>query len=169
VLSDAEHHIILGFDPGGRSGVALLRAGGGQPCSCDWGTVNSVDEGLLWFASRLGADAPAAIGIDTPLCWQTGACGWRGPDNWLRARYPAVSGSVISTNSAYGAMVVQGPALGRLIRCRFQATTVRLNETHPKVLYHALTGQPYPRAEPMTPEAVAWLCERLSISPSACR
>lgn len=124
----------LDSTPGGRSGVAIIRSGGERPSSCDWGTVGSVDSALDWYASKLAGAVPTGIGIDTPLCWQTGNCGWRGADLWLRATYPEVQASVISTNSAYGAMVVQGPALALRLRDRLAPSPLHPNETHPKVL-----------------------------------
>lgn len=163
VASSTERHVVLGFDPGGRSGVAIIRSRGGQPSSCDWGTVGSVDAALDWYASRLAGAVPIGIGIDTPLCWETGNCGWRGPDLWLRAAYPEKEQSVISTNSAYGAMIVQGLALALRLRARFAPSRLHLNETHPKVLYYALRRQSYPRTGPMASDVVGWLCALVPI------
>jgi hypothetical protein len=125
--------------------------------------VCSVDSALDWYASKLSGALPVAIGIDTPLCWQTGNGGWRGPDLWLRATYPEVQSSIICTNSAYGAMVVQGPALALGLRSRFSASELVLNEAHPKVLYHALRRQPYPRTAFMPQDAVEWLSALIPI------
>jgi hypothetical protein len=123
-----------------------------------------VDAALDWYASKLAGAVPTGIGIDTPLCWQTGNCGWRGPDLWLRAAYPGVQHSVMSTNSAHGAMVVQGPALALRLRARFAPSVLHLNETHPKLLYHALRRQPYPRTALMPQDVVDWLCALIPIN-----
>jgi len=157
VVSSIERHVVLGYDPGGRSGVAIIRSAGGLPSSCDWATVGSVDAAFAWYAERLAGAIPTGIGIDTPLCWQTGKCGWRGPDLWLRATYPEVEHSILSTNSAYGAMAVQGPALALRLRTHFSPSMPHLNETHPKVLYYALNHRPYPRTSPMPQDVVEWL------------
>jgi hypothetical protein len=156
---------VLGFDPGGKSGVAILRIGANELPVVDWGTVTSIDAAIDWYVERLNGTLPIGIGIDTPLSWETGPCGWRGPDCWLRRRYPAVAGSVVSTNSAYGAMVVQGVALALRLRQRFEKL-LAINETHPKVLYYALACKNYPR-EPIMPTAVCeWLFSKLGISPA---
>jgi hypothetical protein len=154
---------ILGFDPGGKSGVAILRVGGGEMPSLEWATVNSVDGARDWYQQRLHGSSPKGIGIDTPLCWETGPCGWRGPDRWLRDRYPAMLGSVLSTNSAYGAMVVQGMALALRLAERI-GEEIALNETHPKVLHYALRKMPYPREAFMPADAVGWLFSLIGIA-----
>lgn len=170
--SGTERRIVLGYDPGGRSGVAIIWFGGGEGPLCDWDTVDSADEALDWYAEKLAGAAVTGIGIDTPLCWETGRCGWRGPDDWLRETYPEARGSVVSTNSAHGAMVVQGPALARRLRALFAPRFLHLNESHPKVLYCALTRKEYPipgdvrRDAPTTPmplDAVNWLCRRIPV------
>jgi hypothetical protein len=126
--------------------------------------VGSVDAALDWYTAKLAGAVPTGIGIDTPMCWQTGNCGWREPDRWLRAAYPEAEHSVISTNSARGAMIVQGPALALRLRARFAASPPHLNETHPKVLYYALNRQPYPRTAPMPPDVIEWLCGLIPVS-----
>lgn len=163
--------IILGFDPGGKgksgksakNGVAVLRFGNAEAAPVDWGTVTSVDAAVDWYVDRLNGSLPIAIGIDTPLSWETGPCGWRGPDCWLRQQYPAVAGSVVSTNSAYGAMVVQGVALALRLRQRFDKP-LAVNETHPKVLYYALARANYPREPVMPTAACEWLFSIMGIS-----
>jgi hypothetical protein len=64
-------------------------------------------------------------------------------------------------------MVVQGPALALRLRARFAQIPPHLNETHPKVLYYALTGQPYPRTGRMPPDVVDWLCALIKVNPCA--
>jgi len=162
-LTTEDQRIILGFDPGGKSGVALLRAGGNEPPSLRWGTVASVDAAVDWYLVHLNGSIPTGIGIDAPLSWETGPCGWRGPDFWLKRHYPAVAGSVVSTNSAYGAMAVQGIALALRLSRRIEKA-LALNETHPKVLYYALSGATYPK-DLLMPAAVSdWLFSRMGIS-----
>jgi hypothetical protein len=54
---------------------------------------------------------PDAAGIDTLMFWETGASGWRAADGWLRQKYPRAIKSVVSPNSLYGAMAIQGMAM----------------------------------------------------------
>jgi len=152
--------VILGFDPGGASGVAILKTGGPLAPILEWDAVASVDAAVEWFMGKLEGAVPDGIGIDTPLSWETGTSGWRGPDLWLRAKYEPAARSVLATNSAYGAMLVQGPALALRIHERFGAQ-VELNESHPKVLYYALRGEKYPREGRMPVAVVEWLTEQV--------
>lgn len=126
--------------------------------------MTSVDAALAWYMERLAGTTPTAIGIDTPLLWETHNGGWRGPDLWLQSKYPAVRQSVVCTNGARGAMVVQGPAPALRLRSCYPHAAIHLNETHPKVLYHALTKRRYPprtHRAPMASEALEWLSERV--------
>jgi hypothetical protein len=130
--------IFIGYDPGGqrnRNGIALLDSTGVRPtftaaCVC------SVDEAIDWVGENLNGRTPKAAGIDTLLYWETGKTGLRAADRWLRERYPVVANSVISSNSLYGSMGVQGMAFAILLRKRWR--TLKLVETHPKVLHYAL-------------------------------
>lgn len=133
----------LGFDPGGQvagTGVALLTIGGETP-RCVTGCVDSVDDAFNWSLDRLAGQTPNAAGLDTFLFWETRKGGWRSADEWLRKRYVAVRSSVLSSNSAHGSMSIQGMSLAMLIRARWPQ--VDLIESHPKVLYWALTAQRY--------------------------
>lgn len=145
--------IILGFDPGGVTGVAAVRCSPMGVVSATVDSEHSVDSAIEWAIGQCEDEAPAAAGIDTYLSWATGRSGWRAMDNLLRQKYPKFKASVFSSNSAYGAMAVQGMAIA--VRLRERWPKIHLNETHPKVLYHAQTGGLYLRddIEPM----VVWL------------
>ncbi|WP_029007535.1 DUF429 domain-containing protein [Azospirillum halopraeferens] len=135
--------IVLGYDPGGAdsaNGVALLDATGERVTHATQ-SVCSVDEAVAWFEGKVDGRAPDAAGIDTLLYWETGRCGWRQADRWLKQRYPDVRGSVFSANSALGCMAVQGMALAMRLRERWPG--IALSEAHPKVLYRALSGRRY--------------------------
>jgi hypothetical protein len=151
--------IFLGYDPGGarRNGLAIVDFRSAKP-TAQTATCSSVDEAVAWFRRHAEAD-PDAIGIDALLSWATGPSGWREMDKHLRDAYPAVQNSVLSSNSAYGSMAVQGMALA--IRMQERWPEIHLNETHPKVLYHALTRQKY---APFRKTMVAWL--KTQFSPS---
>lgn len=136
----ADQSIVLGYDPGGKrsGGVALLFVEGGAARAALMQTVDCVDDALAWFFGRLGNRVPDAIGIDGLMFWETGASGWRGPDEWLRKQFPVVANSIVAPHSLYGAMVIQGVTLAR--RLREKRPGIKINETHPKVLFHALTA-----------------------------
>jgi len=72
-------------------------------------------------------------------------------DTILRDNHPAILHSVLSSNSAYGAMAIQGVSLA--MRLQQHWPEIALNEAHPKVLYFALTNQQYAFDQPM----VTWL------------
>jgi hypothetical protein len=148
----------LGFDPGGQTGVALLTVGNGL-LRCLTDCVDSVDDAIKWSSNKLLDHAPSAAGIDTFLFWETGRCGWRLADLWLKERYIDVQKSVLSSNSVSGSMAVQGMALAILLRrCWPQ---VELIETHPKVLYRAWSGQKYNWPSNMR----EWLIARMGLAP----
>lgn len=149
----------LGFDPGGRTGVALLTVGD-DIARCVTDSVDSVDAAFQWACGQLGNQTPRAAGLDTFLFWETGPSGWRHADLWLKARYQDVSNSVLSSNSTFGAMAVQGMALAILVKRRWPQ--IELIETHPKVLYRALAGQKYQWPGEMR----AWLAQQINC-PSA--
>jgi hypothetical protein len=130
--------IYLGFDPGGdhKFGVAIL-----DGSSVSASTVSNVDDAMNWAFCVCGSRRPVAAGIDTLLHWATAKSGLRPCDLQLRARYPAVSDSVMAPNSLFGAMAIGGMALA--LRLRKKWPKLVLNETHPKVLLHALGAQRY--------------------------
>jgi predicted nuclease with RNAse H fold len=145
--------IYLGFDPGGdRSfGVALLD--GGRMIAA---TASNVGEAINWSIRECGPRHPVAVGIDTLLHWSTGKSGMRPCDLFLRAKYPAVKNSVMAPNSLYGAMAIGGMALA--MRLRQLWPEIVLNETHPKVMLHALGARRY---NPETLDAaVQWFVGR---------
>jgi len=136
VASDAD--IFLGFDPGGarKFGAALV-----QGNKARLATLSGIGEALRWARAKCDAAIPAAAGIDTLLHWSTGPTSWRRADNWLRMKYPDARSSVISANALYGAMAIGG--VGLALELRQTWSTIRLNETHPKVLYRELRGTRY--------------------------
>jgi len=150
-----QNKLYFGYDPGGKdaAGVATIEVGS-ERLTYKLGTVSSVDEALDWFVSESEC-SPHAMGIDTYLYWETGISGWRGADRWLRKTYPDVKRSVFASNSAFGSMAVQGMATA--IRTREMWPEIALNETHPKVLYKALSGQKYKWGKDMND----WLLEKI--------
>lgn len=148
--------IYLGYAPGGsariasKSGVAILTVTD-QGRRYETESVTCVDDALLWFADRLGDATPEAAGIDAPLFWETSRCGWRAVDRWLKQTYSAVARSVLPANSVQGSLAIQGMSMGIVLRRRWPRLT--LTETHPKLLYHALTGNRHS----WSPGLIAWL------------
>lgn len=144
--------VFLGYDPGGVGGVAVLDLREDCPRLAT-ASVRSVDEALGFFRKALAGAVPTAAGLDTLLYWETGRGGWRQSDLWLRKRYADVANSVVCSNSMYGAMAVQGMALA--MRLREAWPDLPLCETHPKVLYRAMTG----RRHSWGPEMDRWLLD----------
>jgi hypothetical protein len=150
---------VLGYDPGGESGVAFGEvAARGISVICS--TVDSVSSALHWFEVELNDQEPIAIGVDAFLFWSTVRSGWRPADIWLRERYPEIRQSILCTNSTSGSMAIQGMALALACRVPGRWPEAKLNEVHPKVLWHEVSGHmPYPRIWP-SPEAASacgWL------------
>lgn len=134
--------IILGFQPGSRSGnqgrgrcaVALLRTGDLANSESD--VTRSVDEALAWFRSRLKpGEMPAAAGIAAPLFWETGPGGMRRADTWLRRARPEFSRAVRPLSAMMGATVVQGMSMALRLRATWPG--IHLNETRPGPLLAA--------------------------------
>lgn len=148
--------IFLGYDPGGAdaNGVALLRSDGNRSL-VQVATLDSVESVIGWFRDRVGDHIPRGAGIDTLLTWSPGPSGWRPMDHLLRQRYPAARSSVMASNSIYGSMCVQGMAAAMLLRQVWPE--LRLNETHPKVLYYTLSGQ----LHDFGPGMVDWLMHQI--------
>lgn len=130
--------LYLGYDPGGGGthGVAALD---GADAVCT--TVATANDAIGWFRDRCREREPIALGVDTLTMWSTGPAGWRPADRALKAAYPAVDTSVTAPNSLYGAMAINGVAVVMTLHRTF--TSMKITETHPKVLYFALTDSPY--------------------------
>ncbi len=130
---------IAGYDPGGdgKHAFAILSVRDGKPGSILTKTLFNAQSVI----DELLAQEILAVGVDTLTCWCTGSCGWRPADHWLKASYPKAQLSVASQNSLYGAMAVNGMSV--LIEARKQVPELIVSETHPKVLYYALTGKKY--------------------------
>jgi hypothetical protein len=129
--------MIFGFDPGGKSGVALLTESQMGYFSGEVATLRSVADAYDWLSARASMTLEAA-GIDSLISWSLKRAGWRPMDLYLREKYPKIENSVVSSNSLYGAMGVQGMAMAILLRKRWPS--IILNETHPKVQYFAASG-----------------------------
>ena len=153
---------IIGYDPGGNGahGVAKLEVRDGAAVRLST-TILPTAEGVL---SCLESTVPlAAIGVDTLTCWSTGPSGWRPADRWLREQYPDVQKSVVSPNSLFGSMGLNGMAV--LIEARRQFPAVHITETHPKVLYRYFKGVPYNYPESRE-EMDELLTQRLNVAVS---
>jgi hypothetical protein len=148
---------VLGYDPGGggaHGGAVISRNTSGE-CRVKVQTLNNVHHALNWFAEECN-EQPTAAGIDTLLAWPfQNDSGWRCVDTFLRGTYPDVRNSVVSANSLYGAMCVNGMSMAFKLREKWSGIT--LNETHPKVLYYALTGQVYHFAA----DRIEWLIQTI--------
>ena len=132
--------IIAGYDPGGngKNGLAFLEIQDFIPTKIEILTVNnaeSVISKISGYSNLIG------LGVDTLSCWSTGNSGWRPADIWLRNKYHDVLNSIMSPNTLSGSMGLNGMSV--LIEISRKSKTVILSETHPKVLYFALTEERY--------------------------
>ena len=132
--------VIVGFDPGGESGIAIIDYSNSLRISIRVNTVDSVDNALNWINGQKYINIDA-LGVDTLLSWSQYKRGWRPMDLYLKHYYPAITNSIVAQNSLYGAMAVQGMAMA--IELKKQHDKILLNETHPKVQYYDLTNQQY--------------------------
>ena len=130
--------LYFGYDPGGGGahGVASID---GANVSCD--TLATAQDAITWFSDRSAGRADVVLGVDAFTLWSSGPSGWRPADRALRARFPEVIDSVTAPNSLRGAMPVNGAVVMRALGTR--CGKLRVTETHPKVLYFALTNQVY--------------------------
>jgi len=130
--------LVLGYDPGGNGahGLALASMLGGVIERVSTRTF-ATTQGVIECVESL--PAVRAIGVDTLTCWSTGSGGWRPADRWLRNRYPEVRNSVMTPNGLAGSMCLNGMSVLIAVRRRFPDAAIV--ETHPKVLYWALSGR----------------------------
>ncbi len=136
--------IIGGFDPGGNqgggSGVALIILDPKNGLSIKTNTVSSVLQATTWIESNNCACIDG-FGIDTLLSWSVYEAGWRPMDWYIKHHYPNVQNSVVSPNSLFGSMALQGMSMALSLKKRY--SDILLNETHPKAQYYSVTGTPY--------------------------
>lgn len=114
---------FLGYDPGGagKNGVAAIELGSITPTILDTAIVSDASEAIGWLSTySLNA---RALGIDTLLAWSL--CGRRACDDALRRKYGGHS--VISQNSLYSAMTVNGAIVAKRMG-------LPAYESHPKLL-----------------------------------
>lgn len=150
---------IAGYDPGGndKHGLAIGKYEDGHCISIEIDTLpyaESVIDRLLSVPGLL------ALGVDTLVCWSTGRSGDRPADKWLRSHYSGVRNSIQSPNSLYGAMALSGASV--ISSLNRERPGLHITETHPKVLYYALSGEKYDATVPdnMKRSLSEWLgCE----------
>ncbi len=130
--------IYLGYDPGGNGSHGVAAINGNTSSST---TLETAQQAIDWFLAQSRTCGEVFIGVDTLTLWSTGPGGWRPADRALAIAYPAATLSIQSPNLQRGSMPINGALVIRL----FQQSLPRLmvTETHPKVLYYALTGQLY--------------------------
>lgn len=136
--------LIAGYDPGGNNahGLAIARFRSGK---CKEACIETHRNAESVIDRLEGVGQLSAIGIDTLAAWSTGDSGWRVADLWLRHTYKKVHSSVVSPNGLYGSMGLNGMAVLRSLRQKYPDLMV--TETHPKVLYWALSQTKYKYAE----------------------
>lgn len=148
--------LIAGYDPGGNDGhgFALADLQNGQCVNLRVETLKDAESVILALEE---ATELQALGIDTLAAWATGSSGWRAADLWLRKHYKHVLPSIVSPNSLHGSMGLNGMAVLQSIRK--SRPHIQITETHPKVLYWALTGSKYNyREEPESMDSFLSKC-----------
>ncbi len=131
---------IVGYDPGGNNahGLAVV--------SCKDGEIEEIQVSThpttySILSEIFSLHNVIAIGIDTLTCWSSGPSGWRPADRWLKNKYPSITNSVVSANSLFGSMGLNGMSV--LIKLREAFPRLSISETHPKVLYFQLAKKKY--------------------------
>lgn len=135
---------IIGYDPGGNNanGFAIIEISNGHVISVLSETLFSAESVIKAIHEQKNI---IGLGVDTLSCWCTGQSGWRPADKWLRIKYPEVRNSITSPNSLSGSMAINGMSV--LIEASKSYSNISLSETHPKVLYYALSGKKYDYSE----------------------
>jgi hypothetical protein len=153
--------VFLGCDPGGsgKNGLAIYFP---NEKRCKTKTVDGLHDALSWYEKHLNGMKPSAAGIDTLMFWELADGGWRKADQYLKQEYPRASKSIISPNSLYGSMAVQGIAFAMKLKKRWE--NIALTETHPKVLYLACSKKKYKWNHSMN----QWAREKLEIDNISC-
>ena len=126
--------VVLGFDPGGQKsfGWAVCESIAGRLRVRKTGLTSNAVEAVT---AVLPDSRVVAAGIDAPMFW--GQTGSRTADDLVRKAlaqrgHPNAPGTVQSVNSLWGACLVQGVLLGKMLHqhCPDAAIT----EAHPKAL-----------------------------------
>ena len=130
---------VVGYDPGGngKHGFARALVRCGKIVSLVATETRKTAEEVVRLI--LGEEKPLGLGIDTLTCWGTGHSGLRPADHWLRRQYPKVQRAVIAPGGLRGAMCLNGMAVLFAVRQAFP--DIFVTETHPKVLYYALSKE----------------------------
>lgn len=131
---------IVGYDPGGNNkhGLSILNIKNGNVNNHSVTTYETVE---LVIHKILSLQNVIAIGVDTLTCWSTGSSGWRPADRWLRQSYPTENASIVSGNSLYSSMSINGMSVLIILKSKYP--DIYITETHPKILYYHLTSNRY--------------------------
>lgn len=182
---------FLGYDPGGnkKHGVAAIgvESGDVKMAACD--TVKTAGDALRWLQERIARKKTECIrrgaadlgpvqglGIDTLTYWSSGRSGLRKADEMLRHVFDPLlretgakkhfSSSVVAPNSLYGSMSVNGMFVLRKLRESSEppesSSDPWVTETHPKVLFFALSGEKYDY-ENRRAEMNRWLAREMNM------
>jgi len=163
---------VIGYDPGGEDahGVAVLAVreenARWDPISLQLKVARSLCDAVAWLDDTCRGGRIVAAGIDTLTEWNSGVGGWRPADSWLRKTYPEVAKSVVSPNSIYGSMAVNGAAFLTLLASRFQSDATMVTEAHPKLCFFAMTRKKHAWADDEK-EMLVWLLKELGIDAPA--
>ena len=144
---------FLGYDPGGKNGngLALIQviAGRIEKEATLLETHDTANEVLRRCGHFLGQNASdpdlsvLGIGLDTLTFWSGDTAGWRQADLCLRRTYARTNAqsSIMAPSGLMGSMALNGMFV--LTKLRESHPDLYVTETHPKVLYWAMTSQKY--------------------------
>ena len=140
--------LLFGYDPGGdgKHGLCVARLEEKkirQLKLCCLKTGEEVLNCIQKYCSKYPEKLRVILAVDTLTCWSLGKGGQRPADELLRDNYIRVASSVIPQNSLYSAMTVNGMAVILKFQEKCKGHDLTICETHPKVLYHALTKEKY--------------------------
>ena len=159
---------VIGYDPGGNGnhGLAALRVEKREdrwmPLAMSVTTARVLADVMKWIADTCRDVRIVALGVDTLTEWNSGHAGWRPADLWLIRNHPDAAKSVIPPASLYGSMVINGGGLLIQLQDRLQADGAIVTEAHPKVCYHAVTGEKAKWREDRE-KMTAWLVSELGV------
>lgn len=128
---------FLGYDPGGNGtnavAVAAIAASGEFDEAPETELLSDAAQVMDWLCAKMeDTPRPVALGLDTLLGWSL--YGRRACDVALRRKYPAMGPTVISQNSLYSAMTLNGMMIAQEATRRWALALV---ESHPKLLVGA--------------------------------
>ncbi len=150
----------FGYDPGldENHGVASLEVDPQGRFQCTaMDRVPTADAALGWLSERIGAASDrGGLGIGAPTEWCLGSMGNRTAEDFLRTHYG--DRELTEPNWLTGAMPLGG--MGVLVKLRERWSDLLVTETHPRILYTAMSHEPFDFDE-LGIDMSRWLARRV--------